>query len=122
MGRLSIEAEGPGDWGITQRAFQTMLRRLQCATPTVDWFAAPWNAKCSSFVSRVAMQGSMQPDAFAHCWYLPDHLGYICPPHMIIPRVLAKIDADRASCVLVLPAWLMVWHSQLQLLPIVRRC
>jgi hypothetical protein len=69
------------------------------------------------------MPGAWHVDAFDHCWRLPaGQLSLICPPQTIIPRVLAKIEADRASCILILPAWLHMWHGQLHLLPVRRMC
>lgn len=65
------------------------------------------------------MPGAVGVDAFDHCWALPDQqYSYICPPQMVVPRVLQKLLQDRANCILVLPAWYKAWHNLLQLLPI----
>lgn len=58
-------------------------------------------------------------DAFDHCWSLPEGvLSYMCPPHMLVARVLRKILDEKASCVLVLPAWYKAWHALIGLLPV----
>ena len=113
----------PGDWGLSPQTFADMLAELGCPAPSVDWFAAPWNAKAPRFVARYLMPGACGVNAFDYCWQLPaGQLSLVCPPQTIIPRVLAKLEADRASCILILPAWLHMWHGQLGLLPVLRAC
>ena len=111
------------DWGLSPAAFSAVVAQLGCPAPRFDWFAAPWNAKAAAFASRVLMPGAALVNAFDHCWQLPGGgLSLICPPPSVIPRVLSKLEADRASCILILPAWLHAWHGQLGLLPIDRSC
>lgn len=117
------KAYDAGDWSIAPTALERALRQLHCPAPSVDWFAAPWNARAPRFVSRFAAPGAWRVDAFDHCWRLPQNqLALICPPHTIIPRVLAKLEADRADCILILPAWFAAWNGTLPLLPIARQC
>jgi hypothetical protein len=107
-----------GDWGVAQATYTDLCQQWQ-VHPVVDWFARPWSAKCTRFYCRVLMPGAAGVDAFDHCWTLPDQqYSYICPPQMMVPRVLHKLLEDRVNCILVLPSWYKAWHSLLQLLPI----
>jgi hypothetical protein len=113
------KCEDVGDWAVAPPVFAHLLSVLGCPAPSVDWFAAPWSAKAPRFYTRFPVAGAAGADAFDACWLLePGQLGLICPPHTIISRVLAKVIADRASCILILPAWWAVWSGQLQLLPV----
>lgn len=105
-----------GDWGVTCKAYMDLCQQWQLQ-PCVDWFARPWSAKCHMFYSRYLTPGAAGVDAFDHCWRLSYGVSYICPPQMVVARVLQKILDDRASCLLILPAWYKAWHSLLGLLP-----
>lgn len=110
-----------GDWGLSPQAYQQVCHAFNCQ-PVIDWFARPWSAKCGVFYSRYMMQGSAGVDAFDCSWSLPPgQLSYICPPHMIVDRVLRKVLDDKANCILVLPAWFKAWHGMLSLLPVRRQ-
>jgi hypothetical protein len=37
---------------------------------------------------------------------------------MLVSRVLDKVLQDKATCVLILPAWYKGWHGLLKLLPV----
>lgn len=107
-----------GDWGVAPAAYGDLCQRWHLS-PVVDWFARPWSAKCQVFYSRCLMPGAAGVDAFDHCWRLPpNHISYICPPQMLVARVLHKVLDDKASCLLILPAWYKSWHSLLHLLPV----
>jgi hypothetical protein len=65
------------------------------------------------------MPGAAGVNAFDHCWALPDgQFGYICPPQMLVAKVLSKVLEEKVSCILILPAWFKSWHSLLKLLPV----
>lgn len=106
-----------GDWGVDRAIFGQVCAAWGLV-PQVDWFASPWSAQCPVFYSRFLMHGCAGVDAFDFDWRHGGQFSWICPPHMIVGKVLAKVMADRASCVLVLPAWYHVWCGQLQLLPV----
>lgn len=107
-----------GDWGVTQAAYNSMCDQWQ-VQPAVDWFARPWSAKCGVFYCQFLMPGAAGVNAFDHCWALPNgQFSYICPPQMLVAKVLSKVLQDKASCVLVLPAWYKAWHGLLKLLPV----
>jgi len=108
-----------GDWGLSAAAYHDVCSAFACV-PEVDWFASSWSAKCHVFCSRFLEPHCTFVDAFAFDWRLShSRVSYVCPPHMLVSRVLAKLLLDRASCVLVLPAWWKVWSGQLSLLPVV---
>lgn len=112
-----------GDWGVPRYYYEGVLLDFGCPRPVFDWFACLHNAKERAFCSRVLSPGATFVGAFDHPWSLPaGQLCYICPPQMLIPRVLSKIMSERVSCVLVLPAWYAIWHGLLQLLPICKQC
>eukprot|EP00882_Tetradesmus_deserticola_P000930 GHRQ01001010.1.p1 GENE.GHRQ01001010.1~~GHRQ01001010.1.p1 ORF type:complete len:881 (+),score=141.58 GHRQ01001010.1:1178-3820(+) len=106
------------DWGLTPAAYTALRQQFNCQ-PAVDWFARPWSAKCPRFYCRFLMLGCAGVDAFDFCWALPaGALSYICPPHMLVAKVVRKVLDEQASCVLVLPAWYKCWHAMLGLLPV----
>jgi hypothetical protein len=106
------------DWGLSPAAYAQLCQQLQCQ-PVVDWFARPWSAKCPCFYCRFLMPGCAGVDAFDFSWALPGGaLSYVCPPHMLVAKAVRKVLDDRASCVLVLPAWYKSWHAMLSLLPV----
>lgn len=104
-------------WGVAPEAYIDLCQQWQLR-PCVGWFARPWSAKCHMFYSRFLTPGAAGVDAFDHCWRLSCGVGYICPPQMVVASVLQKILDDRASCLLILPAWYKACHSLLGLLPI----
>lgn len=111
-----------GDWAVSIDAYNGLCDQWQ-VHPVVDWFARPWSAKCGTFYSQFLMPGAAGVDAFDYCWALPDgQLSYICPPQMLAARVLSKVLQDKATCVLVLPAWYKVWHGLIKLLPVQAEC
>jgi hypothetical protein len=107
-----------GDWGVSRAVYVKLCDQWQ-VQPVVDWFARPWSAKCDVFYSQFLMPGAAGVDAFDHCWALPNgQSSYICPPQMLVAKVLDKVLHDRATCVLILPAWYKSWHGLLKLLPV----
>jgi hypothetical protein len=107
-----------GDWGVSSTTYKHICSMFSVC-PQIDWFAAPWNAKCAKFFSLHLTPGCSGVNAWDFCWHTSDcQMSWICPPHMLISRTLSKILRDKASCVLLLPAWFKVWHNQLCCLPI----
>lgn len=107
-----------GDWAVSLAAYSSLCSQWQ-VQPVVDWFARPWSAKCGVYYTQFLMHGAAGMDAFDHCWALPDgQVSYICPPQMLVAKVLSKVLQDKATCVLVLPAWYKVWQGLLKLLPV----
>ena len=107
-----------GDWRVAQAAYVSLCEQWQ-VQPVVDWFARPWSAKCDVFYCQFLMPGAAGVNVFDHCWALPDgRFSYICPPQMLVAKVLSKVLEDRVTCVLILPAWYKAWHGLLKLLPV----
>jgi hypothetical protein len=107
-----------GDWAVAPAAFAQLCEQWH-VQPVVDWFARPWSAKCEKFYSLQLMPGAAGVDAFDFCWTLSEgQYSYICPPQMLVARVLQKVLDEKASCLLVLPAWFKTWHGLLKLLPV----
>ena len=115
---LQSKIRDVGDWQIPSCVFTSMCQSLG-VSPTIDWFAAPWNTQCDIFYSHHLTSGCSGVDAFDFCWRVPEpDCSYLCPPHTVIPRVLNKILMEKADCLLVLPAWFHAWHALLLSLPV----
>lgn len=72
-------------------------------SPQVDWFASPVNAQLPIFCVWETGAGAAYFDAFAYAW--SDKVAYLFPPFALIPRVLRKIQLDKASGLLIVPTW-----------------
>lgn len=70
---------------------------------TIDWFASDDNFQVDRFCAWESSKFACVFDAFSHSW--SDEVSYIFPPFSLIPRVLKKIQDDRAKGVMVLPLW-----------------
>ncbi len=72
--------------------------------PTVDWFAsADENAQLPRFYAWCSDPSAEGIDAFDFSW--SDDVGYMFPPFALIPRILWKINEDRAATILLHPDW-----------------
>ncbi len=69
----------------------------------MDWFASNVNAQLDRFYSWTRDPAAEGVDAFDFMWNVD--VGYIFPPFVLIPRILRKINEDRASIILIHPDW-----------------
>lgn len=83
--------------------------------PEIDWFASPRNTQLPTFCVWEAGEGASFFDAFGHDWSVAK--AYLFPPFALIPRVLRKIQLDRASGILIVPTWTAApwWETALKL-------
>ena len=78
----------------------------------VDRFASVTNARCSRFNTRFLSAGAEATDALMQSWR--DDLNFVCPPFSLIPRILDKVEDEKAHALLVLPVWdSKVWFRRL---------
>ena len=78
----------------------------------VDRFASVTNARCSRFNTRFLSAGAEATDALMQSWR--DDLNFVCPPFSLIPRMLDKVEDEKAHALLVLPVWdSKVWFRRL---------
>ncbi len=71
--------------------------------PVIDWFASEENAQLSRFYAWHAVPSAEGIDAFDFFW--GNENGYMVPPFALIPRILRKVNVDRAATILVHPDW-----------------
>ena len=78
--------------------------------PDTDMFASRLNAQFSKYISYRPDPGAQSIDAFAIQWNTIQ--GYYFPPFSVIPRVLQKLEQDKATGTVVIPNWpTQVWYS-----------
>ena len=71
--------------------------------PEVDLFATRLNCKVSKFCAFFPDPEAWRIDCFAQSWL--GIFGYAFPPFALIPRVIRKAVEDKATLLLVTPAW-----------------
>ena len=69
----------------------------------VDRFASAANRRLTRFNSRYFQQEAEWVDAFSTSW--SGELNWLFPPPALIPRVITKMQQDRADATLVAPLW-----------------
>ncbi len=71
--------------------------------PLVDWFASNVNFQLPRYYSWNADPAAEGVDAFCFDWSVCP--GYIYPPFVLLPRILRKINQDRAAVLIIHPNW-----------------
>ena len=89
------------EWSLHPSIFQRIVGFTY--TPNVDLFASRLNHKVHSYVSWHPDPRAVATDAFAISW--SNQKCYAFPPFSLIPRVLSKIQRDKASVLLIAPVW-----------------
>lgn len=69
----------------------------------MDWFASVYNYKLPIFHSQFLNELCAGVDAFSQFW--GNKLGLFVPPIVVVPRVIRKMQKDRATGVLIVPLW-----------------
>ncbi|XP_056637712.1 uncharacterized protein LOC130445848 [Diorhabda sublineata] len=105
--KASRSKEIDTEYSLNVEAYKQIVEKLGC--PEIDLFASYLNKKCKKFVSWHPDPESQNVDAFTLSW--ENIKGYIFPPFALLPKVLSKIEADRAECIVVFPIW-KLWKSQ----------
>ncbi|XP_056639418.1 uncharacterized protein LOC130446918 [Diorhabda sublineata] len=93
--KASRSKEIDTEYSLNVEAYKQIVEKLGC--PEIDLFASYLNKKCKKFVSWYPDPESQNVDAFTLSW--ENIKGYIFPPFALLPKVLSKIEADRAKCI-----------------------
>lgn len=105
VGRLdSSRHVGPADqreWSLKKQVTQQVF--LLLGEPNIDLFATVHNRQCLVFCSLQSKHGELAVDSLSISW--TGMFGYAYPPTKLIPRVLSKVQADRATIILIAPRW-----------------
>ena len=98
------------EWMLNPAVFQRLTKVY--FVPEVDLFASRLNCQIHPFVSWNPEPGAWAIDAFSISW--TDLKFYAFPPFSILGRVLAKVQQDGATGMLVTPLWsTQPWFPQL---------
>ena len=89
------------EWALDNECFLKICSVFN--TPNIDIFASRLNFKLAKYFSWKPDPEAVAIDAFAQDWKNLEF--YAFPPFNIIGKVLAKIQKDQASGILVVPYW-----------------
>lgn len=89
------------DWKLETKCFNKAC--LLFGVPTIDLFANYQNTQLPRFVSYFPDPKSMAIDSFTISW--SNEFFYAFPPFGLLPRVLRKIQDDKASGIVIAPNW-----------------
>ena len=89
------------EWTLSEPFFTKLVNYFHA--PAVDLFASALNARLPQYVSWKPDPAAFAVDAFSIQWTNLDF--YAFPPFSVIPRVLAKIQQDGATGLVILPRW-----------------
>ena len=89
------------EWSLNYQFFHKLVACFH--TPDIDLFASQMNAKLPKYVPWKPDPDAFSIDAFSLPWGSLDF--YVFPPFSVIPRVLHKIQQDRATGLVILPQW-----------------
>ena len=90
------------EWKLDSSLLSDALKMLE-VKPCIDLFASSANAQFSKYVSFVPDKNAYAVDAFTMRWN--EYNMYCFPPFSLLPRVLSKIQHDKATGVVVVPEW-----------------
>ncbi|XP_065418201.1 uncharacterized protein LOC135974397 isoform X2 [Chrysemys picta bellii] len=88
-------------WALRRDVLHSIFRRW--GFPRVDLFATKDNSQCPQFCSFQNLSPGSLADAFTIPW--GGSLRYAFPPFPLIHKVLLKTRRDRATIILIAPAW-----------------
>jgi hypothetical protein len=89
------------EWQLDKSIFAHLVSIF--GKPDIDMFASRLNYQIKPFVSWAPDPEAVAADAFTLNW--DNKFMYIFPPFSIIPRILQKIEADRARALMIVPLW-----------------
>ena len=107
--RQSREINTNTEWMLNPILLNKALGKLQ-AHPDVGMFASRLNKQFPRYISFRPDPGAYLVDAFSAQW--TELNGYYFPPFSVIPKVLQKLEQDKATGIVVIPRWpTQVWYS-----------
>lgn len=89
------------EWSLAPFIFENLCENF--GMPDVDLFASRLNNKLQTYVSWEPDPDSWKTDAFSFAW--TEHYFYCFPPFRLLPRVIRKLQRDRARAIVVAPQW-----------------
>lgn len=89
------------EWELSDSAYNTIVETL--GEPTIDLFASRLNKKCKLYVSWHRDPDAYTVNAFTISW--SNYFFYAFPPFSVILKALRKIAQDKATGIVVVPAW-----------------
>ena len=103
------------EWKLNAHVFQHVVQKL--VTPNIDLFASRLNYQLKPYVSWMPDPEACHVDAFTFDWR--NVTFYAFPPFSILNQVIRKIEADRATGILIVPDWpTQAWYPMLRRLMI----
>jgi len=109
--KASREFRDETEWRLNPKMFKKIC--MNVCTPEIDLFASRLNKQLKEFCSWQPDPQARFVDAFTQSWY--DLSFYAFPPFSLIPRVLQKINRDKAMGILLVPFWpTQPWMTSLQ--------
>ena len=107
------------EWTLSDRIFNDICRNF--GIPDIDLFATRLNAKVPKYCSYMPDPNAYAVDSFKISW--KHQLNYGFPPFILISRILKKVKQEKATMILVVPAWpTKPWYPLLKELKIAEPC
>ena len=91
----------PSEWQLNPRTARQIFNKI--GHPQVDLFASTLNRQLPVYCTKHKDPAALTTDAFTMTW--SNFLGYAFPPFVLIPRVLQKVQTDKANLLLIAPWW-----------------
>jgi len=99
------------EWCLKKNWFEWIVK--QFGLPEVDLFASRINKRLNVYVAWRPDPHASGVDAFSMSW--SGIYGYVFPPFSLMTRVLRKVEDEKATVLLVYPAWeTQAWFPRLQ--------
>lgn len=95
------KCEDMSDWHLNPTVFQQIEQAW--GRHDIDRFAATHNRHCEHFNALYPCPDCEAVDAFTQHW--GNCVNFVNPPFCILGRVLQKIQAERATCTVIVPDW-----------------
>ena len=116
-GKLNVEADhqsrsvkDSSEWKLSPNVFKQLC--LKRGTPSIDLFASRLSHQVPRYMSWKLDPFSQGRDAFQKSWKFLE--AYAFPPFALIPRVLKKIQVEKATLLLITPAWqTQAWYPKI---------
>ena len=89
------------EWSLDANIFDTIHKTFP--ELMVDLFASRLNNNLPKYVSRKPDPNAFATDAFSLTW--DNDFYFMFPPFSLLPRILQKIEEDKASALLIAPLW-----------------
>jgi len=97
----------PNDWTIRGDVLEEVSHRMGLR-PTIDAFADDQFFHLPHYCTYFPSPHASEKDAMSQFWHRRQLL-HINPPRGMIPRILAKLEDDKARAVFVAPRWQSAW-------------